>query len=118
MDRNAGNYLEAPKAITRRGVINEVRWRQEQATSSAPQFRNRSFGGKCTVLKKVLVTLLELFGAREIVPLLPPIVKPLITGDKNPRMLSNYFLENKTRWLPAVAQASIKILRNFIGIKG
>jgi len=33
------------------------------------------------------------------------------------RMLFICFFENKTRWLPNVAQASIKILRNFISIK-
>ena len=34
---------------------NEVRWR--------PHVRNRVFGSKCTVLKKILVTLFGLFGA-------------------------------------------------------
>ena len=37
----------------------------------APCSRLRSFGSKCTVLKKELVTLLELFGA-PIAPSLPP----------------------------------------------
>jgi len=43
----------------------------------------RSFGSKCTVLKKVFVTLLGLYGApilirrRGIVPPLPPLVTPL-----------------------------------------
>jgi len=33
-----------------------------------PHIRNRSFGSKCTVLKKVLVTLFGLLGARGIYP--------------------------------------------------
>jgi len=46
---------------------NKVRWRPGQEASLAPPYWNlRSFGSKCTVLKKVLVTLLGLFG--------PPIV--------------------------------------------
>jgi len=36
---------------------------------------------------------------------------------KNARMLFICFFENKTRWLPNVAQASIKILRKVISIK-
>ena len=41
----------------------EVAWRQEQGTSLAPPCLNpRSFESKCTVLKKVMATLLELFG--------------------------------------------------------
>jgi len=43
---------------------NEVRWRPGQEASLAPPCSNlRSFGSKCTMLKKVLVTLLGLFGA-------------------------------------------------------
>jgi len=46
----------------------EVRWRLGQKTSLAPACCNlRSFGSKCTVLKKVLMTLLLLF-----VSLVPP----------------------------------------------
>jgi len=38
---------------------NEVRWRLGKETSLAPPFSNlRSFGSKCTVLKKVVMTLL------------------------------------------------------------
>ena len=54
-------------AVTRSTQIqghNEVRWRPGQETSLAPPFSNlRPFGSKCTVLKKVLVTLLGLFSA-------------------------------------------------------
>jgi len=43
---------------------NEVRWRPGQEATLAPPCANlRSFGSKSTALKKVLVTLLELFGA-------------------------------------------------------
>ena len=43
---------------------NEVRWRPGQEASLAPPYlKLRSSGRKCTVLKKVLVTLLGLFGA-------------------------------------------------------
>jgi len=42
---------------------NEVRWRPGQEASLAPPCSNlRSFGSKSTVLKKVLATLLGLFG--------------------------------------------------------
>jgi len=58
---------------------NKVRWRLGQNTSLPPSCPNvRSLGSKCTVLKKVLITLLGLsspsqwFGAREIVPPCPP----------------------------------------------
>jgi len=44
---------------------NEVRWRPGQEASLVPPCSNlRSFGSKCTVLKKVLVTLLGLLGER------------------------------------------------------
>jgi len=47
---------------------NQVRWRPGQGASLAPVCSNlRSFGSKCTVLKKALVTLLRFFGARGIV---------------------------------------------------
>jgi len=36
----------------------------------------RRFGSKCTVLKKVLGTFLRLFGARGVVPPLPPPYAP------------------------------------------
>ena len=43
---------------------NEVRWCLGQEASLVSQCLNlRSFGSKCTVLKKVLVTLLGHFGA-------------------------------------------------------
>ena len=42
----------------------EVRWRPGKEKSLAPPFSNlRSLGSKCTVLKKIIVTFLELFGA-------------------------------------------------------
>jgi len=41
-------------------------------------FETEVFESKCTVLKKVLVTLLGLFGARGIAPPLPPLVAPLV----------------------------------------
>jgi len=43
---------------------NEARWRPgQEASLSLPRSNLRSSGRKCTVLKKVLVTLLRLFGA-------------------------------------------------------
>jgi len=43
----------------------EVRWRPEQEASLTPPCSNlRSFVSRFTVLKKILVTLLGLFGAR------------------------------------------------------
>ena len=42
---------------------NIVRWRRGEEASLAPPCSNvRSFGSKCTVLKKILVTFLGLFG--------------------------------------------------------
>jgi len=38
----------------------------------------RFFESKCTVLKKVLVTLLGLFGTRRIVTPLPPSLRPFL----------------------------------------
>jgi len=47
---------------------NKVRWRPGQELSLAPLYSNlRSFGSKCTVLKKVFVTLLGLFGAPAVI---------------------------------------------------
>jgi len=46
----------------------KVRWRPGKEASLAPPCSNlRSFGSKCTVLKKVLVTLLRLFGAPAVI---------------------------------------------------
>jgi len=43
---------------------NEIRWRPRQEVSLAPPYLNlRTSGSKCTQLKKILVTLLGLFGA-------------------------------------------------------
>jgi len=43
---------------------NEIRWRPGQEARLAPPCSNlSSFESKCTVLKKILVTLLGLFGA-------------------------------------------------------
>jgi len=56
---------------------NEVKWRPEQETCLVPPCSNLgSFGSKFTVLKKILVTFLVLFGARGIVP-------PLTTPHKS-----------------------------------
>jgi len=56
---------------------NEVRWHPGQETSLVPICSNpRSLGRKCTVLKKGLVTLLGLIGARGIVPPCPPRYAP------------------------------------------
>ena len=56
---------------------NEARWRPGQQTNLAPPCSIlSSFGSKFTVFKEVLVTLLVLFGARELCPL-PLLVTPL-----------------------------------------
>jgi len=71
---------------------NELRWTLGQETSLAPPYSNlSSFGTKSTVLKKVLVTLLELFGALTVIllphsdsalgklcPPWPPSLRPLV----------------------------------------
>jgi len=47
---------------------NEVRWRPGQETSLAPPCSNlRSFGSNCTVLKKVFVAFLGVFGAPTVI---------------------------------------------------
>jgi len=91
---------------------NEIRWRPGQEASVAPPCSNpRSSGSKCTVLKNVFVTLLGLygaphsdwapplrFGARGIVPPLPPLVTPLCStghvryGVKGPKRFVNVHL--------------------------
>jgi len=49
---------------------NEGRWRPGQETSLAPPSLNlRSFGSKCTVMKKAFTILLGLFGPGELCPL-------------------------------------------------
>jgi len=46
---------------------NEVRWCPGQEASLAPPYSHlRSFGSKCTVLKKVLVALFGLFGNQHV----------------------------------------------------
>ena len=52
------------KTVCSVGRAYRVRWRPGQETSLAPQYSIvRSFGSKCTALKKVLTTLSGLFGA-------------------------------------------------------
>ena len=47
---------------------NEVRWRPgQEASFSPPCYNLSSFGSKCTVLKKVLVLFLVLFGAPAVI---------------------------------------------------
>jgi len=53
-----------------------------------PHVRTWSFGSKCAVVKKVLVTLFGLFGAQEILLPLPPLVMPLMI-----LMSKNIFLQ-------------------------
>ena len=66
-------FLVAIKLVRWVQGRNEVRWRPGQEASSTPPCSNlRSFGSKCTVLKKIFVTLLGLFGA-----LLAPLGTPL-----------------------------------------
>jgi len=58
---------------------NEARWRPGQEASLAPPYSNlRSFGSKRTVLKKVLLIMLGLFGARGIMPPSPPSLRPCL----------------------------------------
>jgi len=59
------NLHTKPKISNTQGR-NEVRWRPGQEASLAPPCSNlRTFGSKCTVLKKVLVTLFVLYGASQ-----------------------------------------------------
>jgi len=71
----------------------EVRWRPGQEVSLAPPCSNlRSYGTNCTVVKKVLATLLRLFGALtvirrphsdsapgELCPSWPPSLRPCLS---------------------------------------
>jgi len=55
----------------------EVKWRPEQEASfTLPCSNSMSIGSKGTVLKKILMTLSELFGARGFVPPCPPSIRP------------------------------------------
>jgi len=56
----------------------------------APPCSNlRSFRSKCTILKKLLVTLLGLFGALGIVPPFPPLVTSLEPRFAQLRVIKN-----------------------------
>jgi len=69
-------WVRSPRPCQLQGR-NEIWWRLGQKASLAPPYSNlTSFWSKCTVLKKVLVVLLGLFGARGIVPPCP-LVTPL-----------------------------------------
>jgi len=49
-------------------VRNEFRWRPGQEASLWPQCSNmRSFGSKCTVMKRALVTVLGYFGLPAVI---------------------------------------------------
>ena len=69
---------------------NEVRWRPgQEARSATPCLNLRSFGSNCTVLKKLLLILLGLFGALhsdsalgELCPPCSPLVTPLYIGHR------------------------------------
>ena len=79
---------------------NEVKWRPGQEASLTPPYSNlRSFGNKCTVLTKVLVALLGLFGHPAMIrrpgncaPLVTPLLlhagelkwKPCLVGQSFP----------------------------------
>jgi len=98
---------------------NEVRWRPGQEASLAPACSNlRSFGSECTVLKKVLVTLLWLYCSlrsdsapraairhpRNFSPL-APLVTPLIvvTSEsyiplREKQKLRNFILKDEEVW--------------------
>jgi len=56
-----------------------------------------SFGSKFTALKKVLATLLELFGTRGIVPPLPPLALPL--SRVHARQVQKSFNFNHSVWM-------------------
>ena len=89
---------------------NEVRWRPGQEASLAPPCSNlRSFGSKCTVLKKVLVTLLGLFGT-----LRPPAVIRRHYNDSAPGVLFPFASISLRPWcrLTDVAKGS-RAARNF-----
>ena len=61
--RRVGNAVFVVTGICTQGR-NEVRWQPGQESSLAPPCSNlRSFGSKFAVLKKVIATLLGLFGA-------------------------------------------------------
>jgi len=104
-------YLWSPAELTSFNVYvnhwrNEVKWRPGQETSLAPSCSNlRSFGSKCIVLKKVLVTLLGPFGAPrsdsapgELCPLDPPRYTPEINSISLQRTICEVFgLVNRCR---------------------
>ena len=101
---------------------NEVGWRAGQEESMAPLCSNlRSFRSKCTVLKKVLVTLLGLFrvpwrphsdsASWEFTPHLPPRYTP--GADAVVHKLVMFFLSNNTIKL-RIQELSIDILKQTI----
>ena len=64
-----------------RGGRNKVTWRLEQEAGLVPHIWNRSFRSKSTMLKKVLVALLRLFGA---------IIRIRRSGNCSPLALPHY----------------------------
>ena len=74
---------------------NEVRWRLGKETSLAfPCSNLKSFGSRCTVLKKVIMALLWLFGLPQwfgALGIVPPcsLVTPLVKCNKNRRIFQN-----------------------------
>jgi len=89
----------------------KFKWRPVQEASLAPPSSNlRSFGSKCSVLKKVFVTLSGLFGAPIVIRRpgncapLAPLVTTLLTGDLN-----------KTIWF-VVGVLSTSLARALLGL--
>ena len=83
----------------------EVRWHPGQEASLAPPYLNlRSFGSKCTELKKVLVTLLRPFGAPTVIQrplqwfgargIVPPLPTPRYAPATNTQTTATY-----SRWM-------------------
>ena len=85
-----------------RGVTGLDGARAKKASLAPPCSNLRSFGSKSTVLKKVLVTFLEVFGARGIVP---PSLRPWAGNISHPR--------NPCRWT-LLATLSLQVLATLL----
>ena len=88
-------------------TLNEHR----KAGLSSPYLNLRSFGSKCTVLNKVLVTLLGIFGAPAVIwhlgncaPLSPPTLHPCPQG----RYMSWIFIVVSSFWYHSSSQVCIE----------
>jgi len=82
-EKDSVAHGHCPSELFKMGQRPGVGWRPGQEANLAPPCSYlRPFASKCTALKRVLVALLGLYGARRIVPPLTPSLYPWKWGQK------------------------------------